>query len=523
MHETQPTFADLVATSRRVGETRGRLAKVNLLADCLKRLPPDEVALGVDYLAGRLAQGRLGVGYAIISQARAASAARPVLALKEVHATFDRVAAASGAGSGARRRALLTALLMRATQAEQEFLVRLILGDLRQGALAGLMAEAIAQAAAVPATEVRRALMVSGDRAAVAQAALEHGVAGLGRFKLQVLKPVQPMLAQPADDVLSALTQLKHARLEYKLDGARVQVHKADNEVRVFTRALNEVTASVPEIVEAVRRLRARTLILDGEAIALQQNGAPQPFQLTMRRFGRKQDIETQRASLPLAVFFFDCLHLDGQDLIADTTQARFAALQAALPPALLIPHRIVSDTEVAQAFLAEALALGHEGVMAKALEGPYEAGNRGSQWLKIKQTHTLDLVVLAAEWGSGRRRGWLSNLHLGARDPQQGGFVMLGKTFKGMTDAMLAGQTQRLQELAVDTDGHVVYVRPEFVVEVAFNDIQASPHYPGGLALRFARIKRHRGDKRAAQVDTIDTVRGLYARQRQQETKSSA
>ncbi len=522
VRSTHPTFADLVTTSQRVAETRSRLAKVGLLSECLKRLARDEIAIGVDYLSGRLPQGRIGVGYGLISQARRAYVDRPELSVKEVDEIFARVSATTGPGSTAQRQQLLASLFARATRAEQDFLVRLVLGDLRQGALDGLMAEAIAQAASVPAVEVRRALMVSGDLAAVAQAALTQGSASLAQFKLQVLKPVQPMLAQPADDMPAALAQLQQARLEYKLDGARVQVHKADDEVRVFTRALNEVTASVPEIVEAVRQVKARALILDGEAIALRPDGTPLPFQITMRRFGRKQDIETQRMALPLTVFFFDCLHIDGQDLIAHPSQARFTALQEVLPPALLIPHRVTADTESAQAFLAEALALGHEGVMAKALDGPYEAGNRGSRWLKIKQTHTLDLVVLAAEWGNGRRQGWLSNLHLGARDPQQGGFVMLGKTFKGMTDVMLAMQTQKLRELAIGTEGHIVHVRPEFVVEVAFNDLQASPHYPGGLALRFARIKRYRPDKPAAQADTIDTVRGLYARQVQQETKKT-
>lgn len=514
-------LSDLVDTSRRVAETRSRIAKVGLLAAWLTRLSPEEIAVGVDYLCGRMRQGRIGIGYGLMSQVRSAGADQPGLTISDTDEIFTHVAATTGAGSTAERRRLLTSLFTRATAIEQDFLIRLVLGELRQGALEGVMAEAIAQAAAVPALDVRRAFMVSGDLAAVAQAALTQAGTGLAQFKLCVLKPVQPMLAQPADDVSTVLAQLQQARFEYKLDGARVQVHKAQDQVRVFTRALNDVTASVPEIVEVMRQVEARTLILDGEALALRPDGAPQPFQITMRRFGRKQDIETQRAALPLAVFFFDCLHVDGRDLIAHSTQARFAALQQALPSRLVIPHLTTGDTAAAEAFLAEALARGHEGVMAKALEGFYEAGNRGSQWLKIKQAHTLDLVVLAAEWGNGRRRGWLSNLHLGARDPHRGGFVMLGKTFKGMTDAMLAWQTQKLQELATGREGHIVHVRPELVVEVAFNNLQMSPHYPGGLALRFARIKGYRPDKSVAQADTIDTVRAIHARQLQQETKA--
>jgi DNA ligase-1 len=363
----------------------------------------------------------------------------------------------------------------------------------------------------VPAAEVRRAAMFAGDLGAVAHSALTEGAPGLARFSIELQRPVQPMLAQPAEDIADALGRLGVAALEWKLDGARVQVHKAGDDVRVFTRNLNDVTAAVPEIVEAVRALPARALILDGEAIALARGGAPQPFQVTMRRFGRKLDVAAMRAELPLTALFFDCLRRDGESLVDAPAHERFAALGDALPSGLIVPRIVTRDAAAAQAFYAEALARGHEGVMAKALDAPYEAGNRGASWLKV--THTLDLVVLAAEWGHGRRRGWLSNLHLGARDPG-GGFVMLGKTFKGLTDELLARQTRELLAREVGRDAYTVFVRPELVVEIAFNDLQASPQYPGGLALRFARVKGYRPDKRADEADTIDAVRALYAEQ---------
>ena len=394
---------------------------------------------------------------------------------------------------------------------ERDFLARLIVGELRQGALEGVMLDAIARAAALPAQDVRRAAMYAGGLAAVAKAALTEGAAGLARFSIRLLQPVQPMLATPADDVAGALASLGTAALEWKLDGARVQVHKAGDEVRVFTRSLNDVTAAVPEVVEAVRTLPARELILDGETIALAANGAPQPFQVTMRRFGRKLEVDRLRSELPLAVFFFDALRRDGDDLVDRPARERFAALADAAPPQLVIPRIVTGDVAEGDAFLAGALAAGHEGIMAKAPEAPYEAGRRGASWLKIKRAHTLDLVVLAAEWGSGRREGWLSNLHLGARDPRTGGYVMLGKTFKGLTDETLEWQTAAFLARETARDGHVVHVRPEIVAEIAFNDLQASPHYPGGLALRFARLKRYRPDKTAAEADTIETVRALY------------
>jgi DNA ligase-1 len=433
------------------------------------------------------------------------------MTLVEVDAVLERVANASGSGSAAERRSLLGDLLSRATPPEQAFLVRLLIGELRQGALEGVMLEAVAQASALPAPEVRRAAMLAGSLTEVARAALTEGAAGLRRFSLTLFQPVLPMLAQPAADIGEALEQLGEAALEWKLDGARAQVHKSGTDVRVFTRNLNDVTQAVPELVQVVGALPARSLVLDGEAIALRGDGAPQPFQVTMRRFGRKVDVGAARREQPLSVFFFDCLHRDGHDLIDRPARERFKALNELLPGELLVPRMVTGDAGTAQAFLAAALARGHEGVMAKSLTAPYEAGGRGGAWLKIKQAHTLDLVILAAEWGHGRRKGWLSNLHLGARDPAVGGFVMLGKTFKGLTDEMLAWQTRTLLELEAARDSSTVYVRPELVVEIAVNEIQASPHYPAGMALRFARIKRYRPDKRPEEADSIETVRRLF------------
>jgi DNA ligase-1 len=504
----------LVATSRRVAETRSRREKIAALTDLLRRLPPDEIEIGVAYLSGQPRQRRIGLGPAAIAAARPGSAAAaPRLMLGEVDAAFARMAVVGGAGSTAERARQLAALLAAATAEEQEFLVRLIFGELRQGALAGLAAEAIAAAAAVPPEEVRRALMLAGELPAVARAALVEGRPGLARFRLQLFRPLQPMLAQPAADVADALERLAGgpSAFELKLDGARIQAHKAGADVRVYSRLGNEVTAAVPELAALVRALPARELLLDGEVIALRPGGAPHPFQVTMRRFGRKLDVERLRAELPLTPFFFDLLHLDGDDLVDRPAAERFAALEQAAPGAT-VPRLVTADAEAADAFFADALRRGHEGLLAKALDAPYEAGRRGASWLKIKPAHTLDLVVLAAEWGHGRRSGWLSNLHLGARDPATGGFIMLGKTFKGLSDEMLAWQTARFQQLALGTDGWTVHLRPEVVAEIAFSDVQESPHYPAGMALRFARVKRYRDDKTAADADTVDTVRALFA-----------
>ena len=507
-------LADLVATSQRVSETRARSAKTAALADLLRRLSPAEIDVAVAFLSGHLRQGRIGLGGAALRAARPGTAAgEAALTLGEVDRTFEQIAGVSGAGSTAERTRLLGGLLARATPAEQDFLVRLVYGELRQGALAGLMAEALAAASEIPADEVRRALMLAGELTAVARAALTEGRAGLARFRLELFRPLQPMLAQTAADPSEALDRLGEAALELKLDGARVQVHKEGGEVRVYSRRGNEVTPAVPELVEAVQALPAGRLLLDGEVIALRPDGSPLPFQVTMRRFGRKLDVERLRGELPLTPFFFDLLHLDGDDLLDRPAGERFAALEGAVP-GLAVPRRVTADPEEADAFFEEALRRGHEGIMAKAVDAPYEAGRRGFSWLKVKPTHTLDLVILAVERGSGRRSGWLSNLHLGARDPEHGGFVMLGKTFKGLTDEMLAWQTRKLRELAIADDGWAVHVRPELVAEIAFSDVQESPHYPGGMALRFARVKRYREDKTAAEADTVDTVRKIFAAQ---------
>ena len=439
----------------------------------------------------------------------------PVLTITEADQALDAVAALRGSGSAARRNEALRALFARGTPAEQKFLVRLLAGELRQGALTGVMVDAVAAAAQLPVERVRRAAMYAPNLAAVALAALTGGAAALERFQLELFSPVAPMLAQTAGDVGEALQKLGgEAAFEWKLDGARIQAHKAGEEVRLYTRTLNEVTGALPEIVASVRALAARVLVLDGEAIAFDAAGHPHPFQITMRRFGRKLDVEAVRAGLPIRAFFFDCLRLEGRSLEDRSTRERHEALAAAVPSEMRVPRLIASSEPDARAFYDAALAAGHEGVMAKALAAPYEAGNRGASWLKVKRVHTLDLVVLAAEWGHGRRTGKLSNLHLGARDPATGGYVMLGKTFKGLTDALLEWQTKEFLARETHRDRWTVYVRPELVVEIAFSDLQASRRYPAGLALRLARVKRYRSDKPAVEADTIETVRRVFAAQ---------
>jgi DNA ligase-1 len=505
-------LSDVVETSRRVAATRSRREKFGLIAATLEQLEPREIRVAVAYLSGEILQGRVGIGPSKLRAARPDShATHPSLTLVDVDDALGRIATVSGSGSASTRSRLLHDLLVRATKDEQDFLARLLLGELRQGALEGIVVEGVARAAGVAAPAVRRALMFSGDLGEVAHAALVEGKTGLDRFSIQLFRPVQPMLAQTADETGDALQRLTSAGFEYKLDGARVQVHRSGDEVRVYTRQLNDVTSAVPELVESVRALPVAEIILDGEALAFRHDGRPQPFQVTMRRFGRRLDVERVRDELPLSAYYFDCLYLDGNGLVDQATEERVSALTTAVPEALLIPRVVTADPAQADDFLRAALADGHEGIMAKALDAPYEAGRRGRNWLKVKPVHTLDLVVLAAEWGSGRRRGWLSNLHLGVRDPETSGYVMLGKTFKGMTDEVLEWQTGRLLELEVARDAHTVYVRPELVVEIAFDGVQASPRYPAGLTLRFARLKRYRSDKGPTQADTITTVRAIH------------
>jgi len=509
-------LADLVDTSERVAADASRKAKIAHIAQFLRAVAPDEVEIAVAYLSGFMRQGKTGIGYAMIRDARpAAHATTAALQVSEVDATIGTIATTSGAGSATRKATLLGDLFARATPREADFLARLMTGELRQGALEGLMIDAVAAAAEVAPAVVRRAAMAGGGIAAVASTAMQEGAEGLARFRIALFQPIAPMLAQPADDIDDAMARIGgEAVVEWKLDGARVQVHKQGDDVRIYSRTGNDVTVAVPEIVALARGLPASALILDGEAIALGPTGAPYPFQETMSRFSTRQDTSARGGALPLSVFFFDCLRRDDEDLAALPTRERYKALAQVLPASNITPRAIAGTAADAQAFYDDATSRGHEGVMVKAIDAPYDAGARSAAWLKVKRSHTLDLVVLAAEWGHGRRRGWLSNLHLGALDPVTGEYVMLGKTFKGMTDAILEWQTRTLQEIETGRDDWTVYVRPELVVEVTFNDLQQSPRYPGGLALRFARIKGYRPDKRASDADTMETVRAIYASQ---------
>jgi ATP-dependent DNA ligase I len=494
-------LADLVDASEAVGATRSRLAKVERIAEVLRRLAPEEVAAGVAFLSGELRQRQIGVGWAALRDL-SVQAAEPSLTVGEVDAAFERIGGMSGPGSQAARREALAELFARATEPEARFLVRLLGGELRQGALEGVMVQALARAAEAEPAAVQRAFMLRGDLARVAEAVLRDGPSALDRFRLEVGRPVRPMLARPAKDVGEAIERLGEGAVEWKLDGARVQIHRKDDEVRVFTRTLDDVTARVPEIVEATLALPVRSVVLDGEAIALRPDGRPEPFQVTASRFASERERD-----VPLDLFAFDVLHVDGEDVLDRHGAERAELLAELVPAAQRTPRLVVSDASAAEEFLQDAIARGHEGVMLKTLDQPYAAGSRGTGWLKVKPVHTLDLVVLAAEWGHGRRRGWLSNLHLGARDPSGEGFVMLGKTFKGLTDAMLTWQTEKLGELETSRDDYTVHVRPELVVEVAFDGVQTSTRYPGGVALRFARVLRHRPDKTAAEADTLDAV----------------
>lgn len=509
-------LATLVEASQRVGATGSRLSKTQEIATFLKQLQPEEIQVAVNFLSGTLRQGRIGTGYASLNSALpSAPAAHASLTVQDVDAVIEDFSRLRGSGSASARGVLLRGLLARATAPEQEFLVPLLAGELRQGALAGVMIEAIAAAAALPVQQVRQAAMFSKDLGSIARAALAEGIVALTIPSLQVFAPVSPMLAQTAADVAEALRELPAgAAFEWKMDGARIQLHKRGNEVRIYTRALNDVTAALPEIAQIARGFTPETLVLDGEAIAIDAGGRPHPFQVTMRRFGRKLDVEQSRQELPMHAYFFDCLLIDGEDLLGLPTRDREEALRRAVPAALRIPRIVTTSPVEAQGFYEAALAAGHEGVMAKSPDAPYEAGNRGAGWLKIKRVHTLDLVVLAAEWGHGRRTGKLSNLHLGALDKATGEFTMLGKTFKGLTDALLEWQTTEFLKREVRHDSSTVWIRPEIVVEIAFSDLQASKRYAGGLALRLARVKRYRTDKPASEADDMAAVRRLFTAQ---------
>jgi DNA ligase-1 len=510
-------LATVVATSSQVAASPARSAKTRLLADCLRVLAPEELEIAVLYLSGEIRQGRIGIGPSVLRTCVQATPAATLagLDLLEVDRVFEQLMAVSGSGANARRANALQGLLARATQPEQQFLLRLLAGDLRQGALAGVMIEALAKTTGVPVADIRRAAMYESNLGAIARAALAGGSAGLSAFQLRVMAPVDPMLAQTAKDTDDALATLTgEVAFEWKMDGARIQVHKQGDVVRIFTRGLNEVTAAIPEIAEQARLFPADELVLDGEAIAFAPGGRPLAFQTTMRRFGRKLDVARLQRELPIRAFYFDCLWRDKVSLVERPTRERYAVLSQVLPESLLIPRLVTRARDAAAAFYDEATAQGHEGLMAKSLDAPYEAGNRGASWLKIKRAHTLDLVVLAAEWGNGRRQGKLSNLHLGAFDAATQQYVMLGKTFKGLTDAMLEWQTREFLARETHRQPGTVHIRPEIVVEIAFSDLQSSPRYPGGVALRLARVKRYRPDKRVEEADTMEAVRKLFAAQ---------
>jgi DNA ligase-1 len=502
-------FLDIAATSAAVAATSGRKAKIALLAEALRRLDPGEIVAGAAYLAGELRQRQTGVGYASLRD-RPEPAAEASLTVAAVDAAIAEISVVTGAGSQARRKQLLGALFSAATAAEQQLLIGLFSGELRQGAQAGLLAEAIASAAEIPTAVVRRALLLSGDLKLVAATALTGGTAALSEIHLRVGTPLSPMLASSAPDVAAAMLATgTPAVVDAKLDGIRIQVHRSGDDVAVFTRSLDDITARLPEVVAGVLALPVREAILDGEAMLLDDSGRPRPLQETSSRAATRG---AATAASGLRPYFFDLLHLDGTDLLDEPGRVRWAALADAVPPASTVGRVVAETEEQASAAFAEALSAGQEGVVIKSPDAPYDVGRRGSAWVKVKPRHTLDLVVLAVERGHGRRQGWLSNLHLGARDPRTGGFVMLGKTFKGLTDELLRWQTERFRELAVADDGWVVTVRPEQVVEIAFDGVQTSPRYPGGVALRFARVLRYRDDKPASEADTIDMVKEIGA-----------
>lgn len=500
---------ELVTTADTVTATRSRLAKVDALADLLSRLEPDEIAPAVGFLVGKPRQGRVGVGWRGVAAAMGEHAAAPTLTVAELDDLLDRLAATAGAGSATERGRVLRELTARATEREQGFISRVLLGEMRTGALEGVVTDAIARAARRPGEVVRRAAMLSGDLGETARLALTGTVAELEGVGLVVGRPVLPMLAATAATPSAAIEAVGEASVEYKLDGARIQVHRAGDDVRVFTRNLADVTHRLPEVVDVVRRMPVREVILDGETLSLDEDGAPRPFQETMSRFGANAARETL-----LHPWFFDVLHVDGRDLLDEPLSTRISELER-IAAAHRIPGEITADPDVAERVSRDALAAGQEGVVVKAIDSQYAAGRRGSSWMKVKPVHTYDLVVLACEWGSGRRTGWLSNLHLGALDPtgefgEPGDYVMVGKTFKGLTDELLRWQTEYFPQIEVRRTAHTVWVAPTTVVEIAIDGVQRSTRYPGGIALRFARVKRYRDDKRPEDADTIQTLRGL-------------
>ncbi|MEV0201863.1 ATP-dependent DNA ligase [Nonomuraea sp. NPDC050691] len=501
---------DVVRVSEAVTRTSARLGKIGHLAELLGRVGPGEAETAISYLSGELPQRQIGVGWRTLQdlpQPKLAATAT----LAGVDTRLSAIKAVSGQGSQAARKGLVDELFAGLTSQEQAFMLRLLSGELRQGALDGVMIEAVAKASGAPSADVRRALTLRGSLPAVGAAALAGGVDALRGFRLEVGRAVSPMLAGSAPNVAAALAKAgAPAALEWKLDGVRVQAHRSDGEVRIFTRTLDDITAQVPELVEAVLALPVDDVVLDGEVIALRPDGRPHPFQVTASRATSKLDVARLREQTPLSVFFFDALRVGGDDLLDLPYERRQEALSRTVPPELLTPRLVTADVAEAERFFADVVRAGHEGLVVKSLTSAYAAGRRGAGWVKVKPRHTLDLVVLAAEWGHGRRQGKLSNLHLGARDPE-GGFVMLGKTFKGLTDELLAWQTERFLELAEGpTDAWTVTLRPELVVEIAFDGVQRSPRYPGGMALRFARVLRYRPDKRAQDADTVETVRSL-------------
>jgi DNA ligase-1 len=500
-------LADVVAASTDVAATGSRSAKIAIIAALLRRLDPDELPIGVGLLSGAPRQGRVGVGYSTVYGVDRRAAAQPSLTVHDLDRAIVEIQAAIGSGSATRRKQLLGDLLERATEAEADFVRRLLTGELRQGALAGLMADAVAKAAGVSGDLVRRVLMLSGDLTRTADVALTAGEPGLREIGLELFRPIFPMLASTAESVPQALSGFERSSVEWKLDGIRIQVHRLDAEVRIYTRNLNDITYALPGIVEAVRGLPVSQAVLDGEALWMGDDG-PFAFQETVAQ------IDSGAPPEGVVTFLFDLLHVDGEDLLDTPLADRLARLEA-VAPALKIPGVVTSDPELGQRVLDEALTAGHEGVVVKDAASLYAAGRRGKAWRKVKPVRTCDLVVLGAEWGHGRRRGRLSNLHLGARDASGGGFVMVGKCFKGLTDELLEWQTKELLERETTRRGIAVLVRPELVVEIALDGVQASTRYPGGVALRFARVKRYRPDKNVADADTIDELRTLLPSRR--------